>query len=270
MKAAGQGSRLQSGLIVSSNHSCCSLRTGSIAGTAACNAAPQTHWTTLACGLAVTQNSLFGAEADHRDSRCLVCFPFLVTSIVSHERVSVSWPDLRRFSVRRSASMARGSHRIVQDRQQRTRRNPLLRIHLSRYDSRCRLGQRSTSSLVVTKITFAVRRDFHPQNCRSQMCDLAQELNRRLGISRLQFSCCGTSTAYRSNPAAITFTRLCSLLLPHLQQKLVPAFANTSLSNVVGLAMRDHADAHMSVRIYSEGLHAAAADIHRLTRLSGT
>src|SRR5215813_10122984 len=78
----------------------------------------------------------------------------------------------------------------------------------------------------------------------------------------LKLSIRRTHVADRTNSAVHALCHPGTLSFSHIEQELVPPFANASRANVVGLLMRDHADAHVAVWIDSKRLYTAATRVH--------
>src|SRR5580704_18520555 len=90
---------------------------------------------------------------------------------------------------------------------------------------------------------------------------LAQKRDRRLRVTVFQFAVGWAHAAKRLDLAAVANRRTCARLVANLAQRAFPTFQETALPNVVALLVRDHADAHRSVRIDGATADAAAAAI---------
>jgi hypothetical protein len=118
-------------------------------------------------------------------------------------------------------------------------------------------------------IAIAVFRNFMAERVGPQMGYLAEERNGRLGVSILQLAVCWAHAAKRLNLATVANRWARAGLVPNLAERSFPAFPETAFSNVVALLVRDHADAHLSVRIDGAPTHASAAEISLSERRFG-
>src|SRR5580658_3767157 len=90
---------------------------------------------------------------------------------------------------------------------------------------------------------------------------LAEKRDRRLRVTVLQLAVGWAHAAKRLDLAAVANRRTCARLVANLAQRAFPTFEEAALPNVVALLVRDHADAHRSVRIDGATADAAAARI---------
>src|ERR1700722_6665879 len=164
-----------------------------------------------------------------------------------------------------STATSRGSRgRDIQDGEQNLRTGPLTHIDIFRSDSARGFLHRVMMSAAGAEITFPMLRDFETQSHRPQVRGLAKELDWRFRIVVLQFAIGGTHTAQRVNSALHTFGNALPRPGALPQKKARPAFLHASRANVVGILMRQHADAHLPVGIECEGIYAPAAGIYRV------
>ena len=108
---------------------------------------------------------------------------------------------------------------------------------------------------------IAVLGNFVSKRVRPQVSHLAEKRDRRLRVTVLQLAVGWTHAAKRLDLAAVTNRRTCARLVANLAQRAFPAFEEAALSDVVALLVRDHADAHLSVRIDGAAGDTAAAGI---------
>ncbi len=104
-------------------------------------------------------------------------------------------------------------------------------------------------------------RDAIPERVRAKMRDLAQEIDRRLLITILEFTVCRAHAAERLNLAPVADRRARAWLIANFAQRALPAFAETAFADVVALLMRDHANAHRAVGIDGAARHSSAAGV---------
>ena len=108
---------------------------------------------------------------------------------------------------------------------------------------------------------IAVLGNFESKRVGPQVSRLAQERDRRLRVTVLQLAIGWAHAAKRLDLAAVADRRTRARLVANLAQRAFPAFDEATLSNVVALLVRDHADAHRSVRVDGAAGEAAAAGI---------
>ena len=112
-----------------------------------------------------------------------------------------------------------------------------------------------------TAFAIAVLGNFVSKRVCPQVSHLAQERDRRLRVTVLQLAVGWAHAAKRLDLAAVADRRTRARLAANLAQRAFPAFEEAALSNVVALLVRDHANAHLSVRIDGAAADAAAAGI---------
>src|SRR5437667_610004 len=150
---------------------------------------------------------------------------------------------------------------VIQHGEYRTGCAPQAWINFSGRNSFGRFQQCIPALGVIAELTIAVLRDFEAESHRPQVCHLAQELDRRLRIAAFELAISRAHSTDRLDFAISTLRHPAGLALPHAQQELIPSFAYTARANVISVLMRDHADAHVAVRINGEGLESAAAGV---------
>ena len=111
------------------------------------------------------------------------------------------------------------------------------------------------------EIAFSVFRNLETQCDRAQVRDLTKKVDRRFRVAILQFSVGGAHAAQRANSTIDTFGNSFSLPGAHLQKKSFPTFLHAPRTDVIGILVGQHADAHMPIGIESEGIYSATAGI---------
>ena len=172
--------------------------------------------------------------------------------------------DAIRLMIATTTTTARRHACIIENRQNRHRPAPGLNIDFLAQNSLRRFEHLGVAAAVNAKFAVTMRRRFHADRGSTQMCDMAQEINRTFSIAVLHLTVRRTHSAERLDPALRTLRRPGALLRAHRIHEFLPALAKCALANFVGVLLRDGADAHLAIRIDRQRLHTSTAEIHRI------